>query len=112
MFGWGVSILNDEVIVIMEIGLILIWYNEVLYNIIPNSFELDSLPYSYGYKRNGKWYIRFDDVALFFDKNGISYKVGNFTYKCYRISKEYLIKRLLLCNDAQEVLNDIVSNKL
>lgn len=112
MFGWGVSILNDEVIVIMEIGLILIWYNEVLYNIIPNSFELDSLPYSYGYKRNGKWYIRFDDVALFFDKNGISSKVDNFTYKCYRISKEYLIKRLLLCNDAQEVLNDIVSNKL
>lgn len=43
--------------------------------------------------------------------NGISYKVGNFTYKCYRISKEYLIKRLLLCNDAQEVLNGI-SNKL
>ena len=47
----------------------------------------------------------------FFDKNGISSKVGNFTYKCYRISKEYLIKRLLLCNDAQEVLNGI-SNKL
>lgn len=48
----------------------------------------------------------------FFDKNGISYKVDNFTYKSYRVDKDYLIKRLLLCNDAQEVLNDIISNKL
>lgn len=108
----GVNILNDEVIVVMEEGLILVWYNGMLYDIVPSYFELDSLPYSFCYKRNRVWYIRFDDVALFFDKNGISYKVGNFTYKCYRISKEYLIKRLLLCNDAQEVLNDIVSNKL
>lgn len=111
IFHEGVNILNDEVVVVVQIGLILVWYNNVLYNIIPQD-GVGYIPYSYGYKTRKRWYISFNNVVLFFDKNGISYKVDNFTYKSYRVDKDYLIKRLLLCNDAQEVLNDIVSNTL
>lgn len=112
MFGWGVNILNDEVIVVMEEGLILVWYNGMLYDIVPSYFELDSLPYSFCYKRNRVWYIGFYDMVFELGKGGILNTSDNFTYKRYRASKDYLIKRLLMCNDAQEVLNDIISNKL
>lgn len=100
-YGYGIFVVEDELLIIKKEDLLCVWYNNYLYDIKKVS---NCAGKSYAFKHTkGHWVVRLGLFLLFLDTCNAS------EYTRYRVSRSDLIKRVLLGGSfSREELNKII----
>ena len=93
-YGYGIFVVEDELLIIKKEDLLCVWYNNYLYDIKKVS---NCAGKSYAFKHTkGYWVVRLGLFLLFLDKDRVIDTCNASEYTRYKLSSNDLIKRMLL----------------